>query len=87
MRKVKDERSRKENLERAAARAKAAADRKKAKLDVAAGSESSGAAAASAPEQVNGGLEAPAEGAPGGASPEVGFVDAKEELDPTTPGA
>jgi hypothetical protein len=82
LRKVKDERSRKENLERAAARQKAAADRKKAKLDGAAGSEAAPAPAVQ--EQVNGGLEVKVDGA-GGASPEVGFVDAKEDLDASTP--
>ena len=88
MRKVKDERSRKENADRAAQRAKAAADRKKAKLDGAASSEAAPAPAATADEnsKPNGGLEAPADKS-GGASPEVGFVDAKEEIEPTTPAA
>jgi hypothetical protein len=85
LRKVKDERSRKENLERAAARAKAAADRKKAKLDGAAGG-SSDAAPVLPPVETNGGLEVSGDGA-GGASPDVGFVDAKEEIEPTTPAA
>ena len=86
MRKVKDERSRKENADRAAQRAKAAADRKKAKLDGAASSEAAPAPAADENSKPNGGLEAPVDRS-GGASPEAGFVDAKEEPEPTTPAA
>lgn len=79
IRKVKEERSRKENMETAAARKQAAADRKKQKLD---GASSDPPKAAE--EKTNGGLDAPIEKS-GGASPEVGFVDAKEELGPPTP--
>lgn len=79
MRKVKDERSRKENAERAAERQRAAAERKKAKLDGAKSEASSAPPAAE--EKPNGNLEPPVDGS-GAASPEVGSVDAKEELDP-----
>jgi lysozyme family protein len=79
LRKVKDERSRKENFERAAARAAKAAERGKIKVDGPA-STNDGVSEGSAETRVNGGLEPPVDGK-GGESPDVGFVDAKEELE------
>jgi hypothetical protein len=74
LRKVKDERNRKENFERAAARAATAAERGKLKVD-GPPLTNDGASDVSSEPKINGGPEP----AVGGDSSEEGFVDAKED--------
>ncbi|KIW05217.1 hypothetical protein, variant [Verruconis gallopava] len=84
-RKAKDARNIKENMERAAERARKAAEKKAGRVKADTPAQPSTATVDANAEAPNGSLEVPSVDGSGGASPETKFVDAKEEIEPPPP--